>query len=109
MTKNTTRIAALTVAALFFALAVSSIAAREEEVANRKLLQLQQPWLRLPAYESINPFRVVAYLTRQLTDTVSYGFLGDYVGDFFDSSFDLLRDSISTVGNSLGFQDNVPN
>ena len=51
----------------------------------------------------------MAEIFKQLTDTVSYGFLGDYVGDFFDSSFDLLRDSISTVGNSLGFQDNVPN
>ena len=109
MTKNTTRIAALTVAALFFALAVSSIAAREEEVANRKLLQLQQPWLRLPAYESINPFRVLGYVTDQLLSQLSFGVIGDYAGDFFDNSFDLLRDSISTVGNSLGFQDNVPN
>ncbi|QDZ19011.1 hypothetical protein HOP50_02g15190 [Chloropicon primus] len=89
-------------AVLLLGLLSCASAAEEQSLSNRKLLQLQQPWLRLPAYETINPFRLTAAVTRQFIDRVSYGFLGDYVGDFFDDSFDFLQASFGDIGTSIG-------
>ena len=70
---------------------------------HRKLLQLQQPWLRLPAYEQINPFQVLAAVSTTVTDSFSYGILGDYLGDFFQDSFTLLQSGLTDFGCATGF------
>ena len=103
MSKSASTRAAL-VACVLLLVAVSCVVAEDDQArsTSRKLLQLQRPWLRLPAYEQINPFRVAAAVSRQFANRISYGFLDDFGADFFDSSFDLLQASIGDIGTSLG-------
>ena len=90
----------------YFAVVLLLFAALHADAAeaadHRKLLQLQQPWLRLPAGESINPARFLAAIGRQFGDRLSYGVFEDYTGDFFDSSFDLVQSLIGDIGTSFG-------
>ena len=81
---------------LFFSM-VSCIMA-EQQMHQRKLMQLQRPWLRLPAYETINPFQVIGAVGVTLTDNISYGFLGDTMGDFFDASFEYFSNVFAAIG-----------
>mmetsp|Transcript_3683 Transcript_3683/g.9588 ORF Transcript_3683/g.9588 Transcript_3683/m.9588 type:complete len:105 (-) Transcript_3683:114-428(-) len=90
------------IAVLFFGM-LSSAALAAEDVQQRKLLQLQRPWLRIPVYDQINPFQVVSALSSTLFDNVGYGVFDDYLGDFFDDSFSLVQAGITDIGCALRF------
>ncbi len=60
----------------------------------------QAPWLRVPAAEPLNPGRVGGALADTLFDNVGYGSLG-FLGDFFDSSFELFQAGLADIGSFL--------
>merc|ERR1712032_1755507 len=71
MIHKSTSMRSIMIGVLLFSM-VSCIMA-EEQVHQRKLMQLQQPWLRIPVYDTINPFQVIGALGVTLTDNISYG------------------------------------
>lgn len=73
--------------------------ATAEVTNNRKLLQgLRAPWLRIPAYDGINPARFLSGITQRAVDLISYGVLGDYISPFTDSAFATLTGGIDNLG-----------
>mmetsp|Transcript_11968 Transcript_11968/g.27192 ORF Transcript_11968/g.27192 Transcript_11968/m.27192 type:complete len:97 (-) Transcript_11968:785-1075(-) len=59
-------------------------------------------WLRVPAYDTINPGQIGASLAGTAFDSVSYGSLDSFLGDFFDSSFELFQAGIADIGALFG-------
>ena len=98
---SSNRVLPILMIALVFFSAFSCIAA-EENVQHRKLMQLQRPWLRIPVYETVNPFRIIGGIGTTLQEEyLSYGPFGDVLGDFFDASFEYASNVFGALGNGL--------
>lgn len=102
---KTARAATMILAVLCLGLLSCAVSASEHgQHANRKLLQLQQPWLRLPAYETINPFRIVSKVGQQFASRLTFGFLPDQLTALSDGIANVGWAAIENIGtaNNLG-------
>ena len=102
---KTARAATMILAVLCLGLLSCAVSASEHgQHANRKLLQLQQPWLRLPAYETINPFRIASKVGQQFASRLTFGFLPDQLTALSDGIANVGWNAIEDIGtaNNLG-------
>ena len=76
-----------TICALF--VVFCGIAAAEEEIQIRKLLQTA-PFLRIPVYGQPNWGRVAFRLIQNAAQSLSFGPTGAYIGPFVNSAFQSL-------------------
>jgi len=83
---------------LVLSMASAIMAAPPQQVYQHRKLMQAAPWLRLPAYETINPGQAIGAIGVTLTDNLSYGFLGDTLGDFFDASFEYGSNILAALG-----------